>query len=373
MLPLNWLLSERKNFVDFVGILGDASSNQIYDTELISTLLDEFWNENYMKILTRALLPWLAYAVSVLFFFSYSLRADHQNDVANGGVIAIEYGVGVTALVLLGYQLQIEGRQLLSMPDKLDYFTTPINLVDLYQFSSAIFIIATNMLGTNWVSPENQRVMAAFTTLALWIKVLDWCKLFQPTSFFIRLITETIYDIRYFMLILMVALAMFGTPMYMLQLNRTEDNALVDEVFGSIWPLNLIYNQYMLSLGEFSMDFFDDNPQTILCYVFFLCATFFTQITFLNMLIAIMGDTFGRVIESKDRFSLQTKLEIMADYTSVIRENIEEDDAEVYMFVVQPKSGDDDNMNAWEGNISFIKKSIDKSIASLAKNLDKKV
>lgn len=57
----------------------------------------------------------------------------------------------------------------------------------------------------------------------------------------------------------------------------------------------------------------------------------------LNMLIAIMGDTFGRVIESKDRFSLQTKLEIMADYQSIIKEkNFGNADNEVYMFVVQP-------------------------------------
>lgn len=134
--------------------------------------------------------------------------------------------------------------------------------------------------------------------------MLDWFKLFQPTSFFIRLINETIYDIRYFMLIFIVALSMFGTPMYMLQLNRNDENAIVEETFGGLWPINLLYNQYMLSLGEFSMDNFEDNPQTYLVLCIFLAATFFTQVTFLNMLIALMGDTFGRVIESKDQFGL---------------------------------------------------------------------
>ena len=277
------------------------------------------------------------------------------------------------ALALLTYQLYCEAKQLLSMEDKISYFSSMINMIDVFQFSSAILIILLNMLNIDLISKENQRVLAAFTTMALWIKVLDWCKLFQPTSFFIRLITETIYDIRYFFMILCVSFAMFGTPMYMLQLNRTEDNAVIDETFGRIWPLNMIYNQYMLALGEFSMDNFDDNPQVFLCYLFFILATFFTQITMLNMLIAIMGDTFGRVIESKDRFSLQTKLEIMADYTSIIKEDLEKDDSDVYMFVVQPQMGDDDTMNAWEGNISFIKKSIDRSIDNLGKLLDKKV
>ena len=73
---------------------------------------------------------------------------------------------------------------------------------------------------------------------------------------------------------------------------------IVEAVFGHFF-MDLIYNQYMMSLGEFTMDGFGDHPEMIICYVFFLAATFVTQLTFLNMLIAIMGDTFGRVIENK--------------------------------------------------------------------------
>ena len=90
------------------------------------------------------------------------------------------------------------------------------------------------------------------------------------------------------------------------------------------------------------------------------------------MLIALMGDTFGRVIESKERFGLQTKLDIMADYTAMIksdsfggccgRRNSGEQN-KVYMFVVNPYMGDDEDDTNWEGNISSIKKSVEKSIA----------
>lgn len=78
MLPLGWLLSDHNTFVNFVGILGGASNNQIYDTELIGTLLGEFWNENYKKILYRALIPWVCYAISVLYYFSYALSPDNE-------------------------------------------------------------------------------------------------------------------------------------------------------------------------------------------------------------------------------------------------------------------------------------------------------
>lgn len=79
-----------------------------------------------------------------------------------------------------------------------------------------------------------------------------------------------------------------------------------------------MFNQYLLSLGEFSMDNFSDNPQAIICYIVFIGATFITQLTMLNMLIAIMGDTFGRIIEDKEVNALKTKIELMVDLSKIM-------------------------------------------------------
>lgn len=78
----------------------------------------------------------------------------------------------------------------------------------------------------------------------------------------------------------------------------------------------------MLTLGEFTMDGFEGHPDKtymMMCYVFFLFATFFSQIIILNMLIAIMGNTFAMVVEQKRQYSMQTKLELMADYCFISR------------------------------------------------------
>lgn len=177
MLPLNWLLSDKKNFVNFVGILGAASSNQIYDTELIGTLVGEFWNENYKKILYRALIPWAFFAITVLYFFSYALApVDEEGEDEDKRTVGII--VGIIALMLLAYQLFIEIRQFRRLESKLSYFARPVNLIDLYQFTSSVYIIVVNMLQIKVPDVQTQRVMAAFTTLAIWIKVLDWFKLF---------------------------------------------------------------------------------------------------------------------------------------------------------------------------------------------------
>jgi len=95
MLDLSWLLSDHKNFVNLVNILGKANNNQIFETELIGTLLGEFWDENYRKILYRCLVPWICYAFLVIYYFAYALKADSEQKV--------DIIIGIIALFLLGY------------------------------------------------------------------------------------------------------------------------------------------------------------------------------------------------------------------------------------------------------------------------------
>jgi len=64
----------------------------------------------------------------------------------------------------------------------------------------------------------------------------------------------------------------------------------------------------------------------------------------------------------------------MGDYTAVILDKDVSNDQNSYMFVVTPKTdGEDDPNAAWEGNLSLIKKTMEKGLGSLQKNMDKKI
>ena len=45
-----------------------------------------------------------------------------------------------------------------------------------------------------------------------------------------------------------------------------------------------------------------------------MLATFISQLVMLNMLIAIMGDSFDKEVESKEMNRTKTKLEILGDF-----------------------------------------------------------
>ena len=79
-------------------------------------------------------------------------------------------------------------------------------------------------------------------------------------------------------------------------------------------------NQYYLALGEYRTDNFTESGATFLCFAFFMLATFFTQVTMLNMVIAIMSDTFERVSEHKELNARRTKLDLLGDFAGMLKE-----------------------------------------------------
>lgn len=100
-------------------------------------------------------------------------------------------------------------------------------------------------------------------------------RLFSETAFYVKLIEETIYDIRYFLILFVTILMTFGNALMIMNSGRGEENALYSDVF-SINFINSIMNQYMLSLGEFDTENFGDKSEDPIIWILFITTTFIT-------------------------------------------------------------------------------------------------
>ena len=79
------------------------------------------------------------------------------------------------------------------------------------------------------------------------------------------------------------------------------------------------------------------------------------------MLIAIMADTFGKITEVKDQSALREKIDILADYQWLISGLV--DNREIkYIYAMRPKDAAEEEENSWQGTVSTIKKTIDRSM-----------
>ena len=106
--------------------------------------------------------------------------------------------------------------------------------------------------------------------------------------------------------------------------------------------------------------------------MFFVMATLISQVTMLNMLIAIMGDTFEHIIENKDLNSVKTKIEVMGELASNIHTSGEVDDNR-FLFVITPDEDEHDSLESWEGSIKQMTKFHQKQIDQVESNLSKQI
>mmetsp|Transcript_13656 Transcript_13656/g.18684 ORF Transcript_13656/g.18684 Transcript_13656/m.18684 type:complete len:311 (-) Transcript_13656:289-1221(-) len=199
------------------------------------------------------------------------------------------------------------------------------------------------------------RFLAAITVSLMWFKAFYWMRLFSQTSFYIRLIIETLSDIKYFLILFIIILCTFGNAFLIIDIGREE--SFIQNYFSSE-VVNVIFDQYLLSLGEFNGDGYMQPGADTAALVLFVAATFITQITFLNMLIAIMGDTFARVSEVRDQSALREKVEILADFVQAVprAKSVNNDK---YLFAIQPTNIGSDEQANWEGSVTSLKKNIE--------------
>ena len=269
-------------------------------------------------------------------------------------------------MLLYAYQLLVEFQQFVSISFE-EYTSGGWNWINIAHFVTAGYIYTLLLVNSEEMIPHySTNAVRAIAVLSLWSNFFDWLRLVDQTSFYIKLIEKTFTDIVQFMILFLIALGMIGSAMYALEIafDFGENSDRIVENKFNFFILDMLYNQYMLALGEFTMDAFESSPLDDLCFLLFIFATLFTQVVFLNMLIAIMGNTFAQVMEKKNQYAQATKLGFMADYYDVFNfKKGRKLDQKVYMLIVSQlvsseQSAESQESDDWEGSINYLKKSL---------------
>ena len=185
--------------------------------------------------------------------------------------------------------------------------------------------------------------LSSIAIVLQWLMFFYWLRLFPTTGFYVTMITETLNDISYFLIMFLMCVITFSNAVYTLNqieviIDGDEDNPQTDSTYlESINEpfIDSFIHQYRIGLGDPITYEYSVHPAKYLAWVYFMMATLFTQIMFLNMLIAIMGQTFGRVNEAKERNQLKERTSIYADFLWMIELTQELKDMR-YLYVVRP-------------------------------------
>ena len=309
VMDIRWLVNDKMNFFDLTPFLQIKELDKLFQADFMRALTHQYWGKYQFKVIFAFQCPWLAYSILCLIYFAEVLNQDNSASRHSPSWDA----AAVIILILAIYLIFIEIRQISG--SGLKYFKSWHEYNDWFQYVSTLWIIMSILLDSNVPDWVGKRTLCVFILLSQGLRaIFQLFESFDSTTFYVALIAETITDVRSFGIIMLLFLIYSGAAMYMLQLNAelTEDGTIIQPVFEH-FIVDSTLNQYLLMLGEFQIDGFESNINRNICYIIFILSTIFSNITLLNMLIALMGDTFDRVQEKRSMLEIKSKISQLAN------------------------------------------------------------
>jgi len=264
----------------------------------------------------------------------------------------------ILLLPFIFYFAFLEFRQLLLQ--KNSYYNNFWNLVDMSSIILNSLIILFDLIN---VEERTIVLLFAWAVLLMWLKLFYFGRIFFVTASGIRMIIDISWDMRYFLLILVFTITGFGNSFMILARNYDTK----DMFTGNNYWRSFLYS-YRQALGDFDTDAYIETDEYYLYALWFL-NTMVTLIIFLNLLIAIMGDTFDRVQEHAENNMLRELAIMMVENEFLFNRSRIFKDAK-YIIVAQEEktSGTKDN---WEGKMKYLKNVMDKNVYLQSKSLEK--
>ena len=191
--------------------------------------------------------------------------------------------------------------------------------------------------------------LASIHAMVMWMKVLGFAKAFsKQVATFILMLSQIIRDLRSFIAVLAVIITMFVHAFYLLMngdslnpdewrveitpCNATNITAAteiatntatqiidhmsgVDSIFNFADIGNTYFSLFLMLMGNLDEPSLFQGKATT--YVLFILYTIIVYIVLLNVLIAIIGDSYDAVLVKSNELFWQARLELIAEISTV--------------------------------------------------------
>jgi len=191
--------------------------------------------------------------------------------------------------------------------------------------------------------------LAAVGTYLLLFKGAKVARGHEQMAFLVSMLKQILYDMSSF-LVIIVLMVLATAFAFSLLTPQEEYRGFARSLFTS-------YTFLMFGGGVDSVELYFDAHPALRCL--YLATTISVQIVMLNALIAIMGDTYSRVSETRVAQGLQQRAELLVELAATMSARQRADGALFprWIHVVQRKEAGDVE-DDWAGQIGAIKKTI---------------
>lgn len=347
----------------FIEELAQTPNDNVFTVTTVSTAIKFLWEFYQPEIIKKIYIPYMIY------FFSFVLYASFIYGSAIGDW-GLKYVFGVWCIGYSAYILYMETKQFIEQGSK--YFTMPAfiwNALDIISSLLVVMFVLTDCLGFLFQPPETfLRIVASISVFLLWLKFFSFLRIFESFSAFIRMIIEMFKDMATFLSMLILGILSFANAFYILD-RAKNDQGEAANISGKNFIDSVIYI-YRTGLGDFATDDYNASKYSMILWTLFLLCTVFIQILLLNLLIAIMGDTFERVQEMKEQAQLREICALIADNWFLLDRESAFKTAK-YIVVASLEKAAGSTAGAWDGKLAAIKAHFERSSKSIEANVQK--
>jgi hypothetical protein len=204
-------------------------------------------------------------------------------------------------------------------------FTGPGAVWNVLSFMT--YFCTSAMLVLHWFEYEDTQAVAAMANFLCFISIIGFLRCFPGPGPFISMIVAIIQDMKYFVVIFVLMILAFSSCFLMLM----PENGWAQSAYGLQWggresfftsEMNAFHHVFLMSVGDFGdalSIMLDISKYPSIVEAAFIFFTLIVPLILLNLLIAIMGDTYETVksdgVEDDWRMSQATViLEIEAKF-----------------------------------------------------------
>lgn len=330
-----------------ISAISEQGSKALYSSRVISLLASDLTEKCHSQIVLAIFVPHFIYMALITAYLTTFLAQRPDSELLRTEQLTVG---GLTLMALL-YLVVKEYQQ---AQYQKDYWQSAFNWIDCAQFVLNFYVVlASAILGadlwavgqgeaappgsieaqwwyhTNFYKLSTLRAIGAVSTTLLWLKVFEIMRLYKSTAFYYALLKQTVVDLSSYFKIWLAVLATFATALFLLGV----DSSAVVRVTG-LWPVDAIFTEYMLVLGQVSAD---ELGSSFLVSLLVVVVTLSCTVLLLNMIIAIVCNSFAKVRDNYEAYSTMGKLEIIADYSFIFLQNSDLLGTEKrFVFVVTP-------------------------------------
>ena len=312
------LLADRPNLLaELIQMCSEVQLEKLASTDIFQNLLEYSSRGGVLTIYYIEVIWWCIFMCSFVrmtFLMKFAADVDALSHDA-GSMMCWTFTMILASYFFLREIAQVRGLYLLGQGG--NWLKDPFNFLDVAASLGTILLLVNYF---NIGPGDAYNHQASAVSLCCWMKTLGLVKAVnQSLATFVLMITSVINDIRAFMIVLVAVMFMFGHAFYLelAQLKNEEGGGLDFHDGGDPNPFGTmpmtIMSTYTMLLGDFDLDAYP-SLYTKLLFVVFM---FIVVIILLNILIAIVSDSYDNAMVKSTELFWKSRLELVAEIKTV--------------------------------------------------------